>query len=198
MIEREYDISGAIVFWSLQPTPYQALLEVLQAKGYGACMPNVQDGSVRPGELPSRPATARRTRPSSAASSPSRTAWSWWRSSGTRSGTTTPRTSAPRWWAGAVKADYGLRRRVQAHRGVPEAQGRLTTSAVGASADRGAARHGRDAGPDKRGRFTTCPSTGLSSGSSWRSWSRAARRATRSPPSGPRWTRARPGRSAMP
>ncbi|MGA2030780.1 MAG: hypothetical protein ABSG68_00860 [Thermoguttaceae bacterium] len=34
MIEREYDISGAIVFWSLQPTPYQALLEALEAKGY--------------------------------------------------------------------------------------------------------------------------------------------------------------------
>jgi hypothetical protein len=42
MIEREYDISGAIVFWSLRPTPYQALLEVLEAKGYAACMPNVR------------------------------------------------------------------------------------------------------------------------------------------------------------
>jgi hypothetical protein len=42
MIEREYDISGAIVFWSLRPTPYQALLEALEAKGYGDCMPNVR------------------------------------------------------------------------------------------------------------------------------------------------------------
>jgi hypothetical protein len=42
MIEREYDISGAIGFWSLQPTPYQALLEALEAKGYGQCMPNVR------------------------------------------------------------------------------------------------------------------------------------------------------------
>jgi hypothetical protein len=42
MIEREYDISGAIVFWSLQPTPYQALLEALETKGYGQCMPNVR------------------------------------------------------------------------------------------------------------------------------------------------------------
>ena len=42
MLEKEYDISGAIVFWSLQPTPYQALLEVLEAKGYGDCMPNVR------------------------------------------------------------------------------------------------------------------------------------------------------------
>ena len=40
MIEREYDISGAIVFWSLQPTPYQALLEALRSKGYDDCMPN--------------------------------------------------------------------------------------------------------------------------------------------------------------
>jgi hypothetical protein len=40
VIEREYDISGAIAFWSLQPTPYQALLEALKSKGYGNCMPN--------------------------------------------------------------------------------------------------------------------------------------------------------------
>ena len=40
MIEREYDISGAIVFWSLQPTPYQAVREVFEAMGYPACVPN--------------------------------------------------------------------------------------------------------------------------------------------------------------
>ena len=40
MIEREYDISGAIVFWSLQPTPYQAMREVFEGMGYGECMPN--------------------------------------------------------------------------------------------------------------------------------------------------------------
>ena len=40
MIEREYDISGAIVFWSLQPTPYQAIREVFQAMGYADSVPN--------------------------------------------------------------------------------------------------------------------------------------------------------------
>jgi len=42
MTEREYDISGALTFWALRPTPYQALLEALQARGYGDCMPNVR------------------------------------------------------------------------------------------------------------------------------------------------------------
>ena len=40
MIERQYDISGAIVFWSLQPTPYQAVREVFEAMGYANCVPN--------------------------------------------------------------------------------------------------------------------------------------------------------------
>ena len=40
MIEREYDISGAIVFWSLQPTPYQAVREVFTEMGYADCVPN--------------------------------------------------------------------------------------------------------------------------------------------------------------
>ena len=40
MIEREYDISGAIVFWSLQPTPYQAIREVFERMGYAECVPN--------------------------------------------------------------------------------------------------------------------------------------------------------------
>jgi hypothetical protein len=40
MIEREYDISGAIVFWSLQPTPYNAVREVFEAMGYADCVPN--------------------------------------------------------------------------------------------------------------------------------------------------------------
>jgi hypothetical protein len=40
MIEREYDISGAIVFWSLQPTPYQAVKDVFEGFGYGSCVPN--------------------------------------------------------------------------------------------------------------------------------------------------------------
>ena len=40
MIEREYDISGAIVFWSLQPTPYQAIREVFEGMGYADCVPN--------------------------------------------------------------------------------------------------------------------------------------------------------------
>ena len=42
MLEQEYDISGAMVFWSLRPTPYQALLEVMAAAGYEECMPNVR------------------------------------------------------------------------------------------------------------------------------------------------------------
>jgi hypothetical protein len=40
MTEKEYDISGAIVFWSLQPTPYQAIREVFQKMGYAECVPN--------------------------------------------------------------------------------------------------------------------------------------------------------------
>jgi hypothetical protein len=40
MIEREYDISGAIVFWSLQPTPYQAVRDAFTAMGYADCVPN--------------------------------------------------------------------------------------------------------------------------------------------------------------
>jgi hypothetical protein len=40
MTEQEYDISGAIVFWSLQPTPYQAIREVFEATGYADCVPN--------------------------------------------------------------------------------------------------------------------------------------------------------------
>jgi hypothetical protein len=40
MIEKEYDISGAIVFWSLQPTPYQAVREVFTEMGYADCVPN--------------------------------------------------------------------------------------------------------------------------------------------------------------
>ncbi len=40
MIEREYDISGAIVFWSLQPTPYQAIREVFERMDYANCVPN--------------------------------------------------------------------------------------------------------------------------------------------------------------
>jgi len=42
MIESTYDISGAIVFWSLQPTPYQAVKEVFDRLGYAGCMPNVR------------------------------------------------------------------------------------------------------------------------------------------------------------
>ena len=42
MTEQEYDISGALTFWALRPTPYQALLEALEAEGYGECMPNVR------------------------------------------------------------------------------------------------------------------------------------------------------------
>jgi len=42
MTEREYDISGALTFWALRPTPYQALLDALEAEGYGGCMPNVR------------------------------------------------------------------------------------------------------------------------------------------------------------
>jgi hypothetical protein len=40
MIEKEYDITGAIVFWSLQPTPYQAIREVFEGMGYPDCVPN--------------------------------------------------------------------------------------------------------------------------------------------------------------
>jgi len=40
MIEKEYDISGAIVFWSLQPTPYQAIREVFERMDYANCVPN--------------------------------------------------------------------------------------------------------------------------------------------------------------
>ena len=40
MIEREYDISGAIVFWSLQPTSYQKIQEVFTAMGHAHCVPN--------------------------------------------------------------------------------------------------------------------------------------------------------------
>jgi hypothetical protein len=40
MIEREYDISGAIVFWSLQPSPYQAIRDVFEGMGYADCVPN--------------------------------------------------------------------------------------------------------------------------------------------------------------
>jgi hypothetical protein len=40
MIECQYDISGAIVFWSLQPTPYQAVREVFEAMGHADCVPN--------------------------------------------------------------------------------------------------------------------------------------------------------------
>ena len=40
MIQQEYDISGALVFWTLQPTPYQAVREVFEAMGYAQCVPN--------------------------------------------------------------------------------------------------------------------------------------------------------------
>ena len=59
-------MSGAIVFWSLQPTPYQALLEALETKGYGRVCPTC--GRISPPwRMPSSPTMARRTRPSSAA-----------------------------------------------------------------------------------------------------------------------------------
>ena len=40
MIERQTDISGAMVFWTLQPTPLQAIKEVLEYAGFGGCVPN--------------------------------------------------------------------------------------------------------------------------------------------------------------
>ena len=40
MIESQYDISGAITFWSLKPTSYQAVREVFGNLGYGGCVPN--------------------------------------------------------------------------------------------------------------------------------------------------------------
>ena len=40
MIEREYDIGGALTFWALVPTPYQAFKDVLESRGYGKCVPN--------------------------------------------------------------------------------------------------------------------------------------------------------------
>jgi hypothetical protein len=40
MIERQTDISGAMVFWTLQPTPLQAIKEVLEYAGFGSCVPN--------------------------------------------------------------------------------------------------------------------------------------------------------------
>jgi hypothetical protein len=42
MVEKEYDISGAIVFWSLQPTPYQAIREVFEQMGCADCVPNLR------------------------------------------------------------------------------------------------------------------------------------------------------------
>lgn len=40
MQEQQYDISGAIVFWSLQPTPFNAVREAFGGLGYGDCVPN--------------------------------------------------------------------------------------------------------------------------------------------------------------
>jgi hypothetical protein len=46
MIEREYDISGAIVFWSLQPTSYQNIREVFTAMGHADCVPNPRTDQI--------------------------------------------------------------------------------------------------------------------------------------------------------
>ncbi len=40
MIEKEFDVSGAITFWSLQPTSFDAVRRALDAAGFGCCMPN--------------------------------------------------------------------------------------------------------------------------------------------------------------
>jgi hypothetical protein len=40
VIERKYDISGALTFWALVPTPYQAFRDLLESRGYGKCVPN--------------------------------------------------------------------------------------------------------------------------------------------------------------
>jgi len=40
MLEQQYDISGAIVFWSLQPTPYQAVKDIFDRLGLSGCVPN--------------------------------------------------------------------------------------------------------------------------------------------------------------
>ena len=40
MQEHQYDISGIIVFWSLQPTAYNAVKAALEGLGYGDCVPN--------------------------------------------------------------------------------------------------------------------------------------------------------------
>jgi preprotein translocase subunit Sss1 len=40
MLEQQYDISGAIVFWSLQPTPYQKVKDIFDRLGLSGCVPN--------------------------------------------------------------------------------------------------------------------------------------------------------------
>ena len=40
MLEQQYDISGAIVFWSLQPTPYQKVKGIFDLLGLSGCVPN--------------------------------------------------------------------------------------------------------------------------------------------------------------
>ena len=42
MIEQEYDISGAITFWSLQPTPFNAVKEAFERMGFAECVPNLR------------------------------------------------------------------------------------------------------------------------------------------------------------
>ena len=42
MQERQYDISGAIVFWSLKPTSFDAIKEAFGRLGYGDCVPNLR------------------------------------------------------------------------------------------------------------------------------------------------------------
>lgn len=40
MNTQEYDVSGAIVFWSLQPTPYQKVKDIFDSVGLSSCVPN--------------------------------------------------------------------------------------------------------------------------------------------------------------
>lgn len=40
MSDRDFDVSGAIVFWTLQPTLFESVVQVFDQAGYPTCVPN--------------------------------------------------------------------------------------------------------------------------------------------------------------
>ena len=157
MIEREYDISGAIVFWSLQPTPFQAVREVFGRMGFADCVPNPRtDHSALENSIKAVYGTKNKTVVSRKQPKRNGVELVNIERNTQRNGYVT--NFGAKVVGSRVKADYGFADEYRLDRGVPEAQGQADHHGRRPSAGGGAGEDGRHDRPQARA-CTTSPST---------------------------------------